>query len=434
VIRSLPQSRRVGGFGIFAIALALGLASCSSTASVSSATSSQSTKSTIPPAAYNDHTGITASSVSIGNISTLSGGLFTGALVGTKAYAAFVNSKGGINRRKLIVDSYDDQFEGAGNKQATQAAVQKDFATVGSFSVEDSYGGTVLKANPQVPNVSQTLDAQTSALPNSFSPNPAAGGYELGPLVYFKQKFPSDVLHTGTLIAAYGAAATVWAGEKSAMDHLGYKVVYDPTYAVTQTDFDPNVVAMREAGVKILFIEQMPENYASAVVKALNQQDFHPALVIGASTYSEALVPDSGGPSAIDGTYLSQPAALYLGEDSNAIPAVNTFLQWVQKVSPGFKADYYTLAGWLSAELFSEALKAAGTDPSQGSVLQQLRRITSFSGGNLVATSNPAAKQPPSCYVISKIENGVFTRVDDPPTSGSTHGYRCDQPYYYPPK
>jgi hypothetical protein len=325
---------------------------------------------------------------------------------------------------KIVVDSYDDQFQGAGNKQATQAAVQKDFATVGSFSVEDSFGGTVLKANPQVPNVSQTLDAQTSALPNSFSPNPAAGGYQLGPLVYFKQKFSSDVLHTGTLIAAYGPAATVWAGEKSAMDHLGYKVVYDPTYSVTQTDFTQNVVAMKEAEVKILFIEQMPENYASAVVKALNQQNFHPALVVGASTYSEALVPDSGGATAIDDTYLSQPTALYLGEDSTAIPAVNTFLEWVQNVSPGFKADYYTLAGWLSAELFSEALKGAGKDPSRGSVLQQLRHITSFSGGNLVATSNPAAKMPGNCYVISKIEHGVFTRVDDPPTNGPTYGYR----------
>jgi hypothetical protein len=142
-----------------------------------------------------------------------------------------INSQGGVDGRKLVVDGYDDQFEGAGNKQATQAAVQKDFATVGSFSVEDSFGGTVLKANPQVPNVSQTLDAQTSALPNSFSPNPAAGGYQLGPLVYFKQKFPSDILHTGALIAAYGAAGTVWAGEKAAMDHLGYNVVYAFSYS-----------------------------------------------------------------------------------------------------------------------------------------------------------------------------------------------------------
>ena len=53
---------------------------------------------------------------------------------------------------------------------------------------------------------------------------------------------------------------------------------------------------MRNAGVKILFLEQMPANYAASVMKALTQQDFHPALVLGPSTYSENLVPDSGGP------------------------------------------------------------------------------------------------------------------------------------------
>jgi ABC-type oligopeptide transport system substrate-binding subunit len=100
VIRLLTQPRRVTSFGLVTIALVLTLTACSSTASAPSATLSQSSKSTIPPAAFKDHTGITPSSVSIGNISTLTGGLFTGALVGTEAYAAFVNAQGGINGRK----------------------------------------------------------------------------------------------------------------------------------------------------------------------------------------------------------------------------------------------------------------------------------------------------------------------------------------------
>jgi len=89
------------------------------------------------------------------------------------------------------------------------------------------------------------------------------------------------------------------------------------------------------------------------VVKALNQQDFHPEVVLGASTYSESLVPDSGGASAVDGAYMEQNASLFLGEDAFTIPAVATFQTWVQKASPGFKADLYTLYGWLSAELFT---------------------------------------------------------------------------------
>ena len=40
-------------------------------------------------------------------------GLFTGAVVGTEAYAAYVNAQGGVNGRKLVVQSTDDQFAGA---------------------------------------------------------------------------------------------------------------------------------------------------------------------------------------------------------------------------------------------------------------------------------------------------------------------------------
>ena len=75
---------------------------------------------------------------------------------------------------------------------------------------------------------------------------------------------------------------------------------------------------MRNAGVKILFLEQMPQNYAAAVIQALNQQDFHPVVVLGGSTYSEELVPNSGGAAAIDGAYMEQNTSLYLGEDASA--------------------------------------------------------------------------------------------------------------------
>jgi branched-chain amino acid transport system substrate-binding protein len=371
--------------------------------------------------------------VAIGNVSTLTSGLFEGALVGTEAYADYVNAQGGVNGRKLNVDSFNDEFTGELNKQLTNAAVHQDFATVGSFSLEDSYGATVLAANPEVPNIAESLSAAANALPNTFNPNPPAGGYYLGPLAYFQKKYPSDVLHTGALIADYGAAETIWDGEKAAMNYLGYKVIADPTFPTSQTNFNQNIIAMKQAGVKILFLEQMPQNYASAVIQALNQQSFHPVVVLGTSTYSEELVPNSGGAAAIDGAYLEQPTSLFLGEDAGKIPAVNTFLTWVQKASTGFKADYYTLAGWLSAELFVQALREAGTHPSRGSVLQALRGITSFSGNYLVGTGNPSAKKPTNCYILAQIENGKFQRLDDPPVNGPTHGYRCDLPYYYPP-
>jgi len=429
------RRRRSIALAMVGLAVAGTLTACSSTtsqpASATSSTGSSTGTSSIPASAFSDTTGVTPTTVTVGNVSTLYAGLFKGALVGTQAYAAYVNSQGGVNGRQLLVDSYDDGYQGAPNKQAHEQVLQKDFAAVGGFSLQDSYGETVVAANPGLPDVTVPLDQSLSDLPNVFSPDPGVPGWPLGPLEYFKTKFPGDVKGAGALIADQPSAITKWQGEKAAMESIGYKVVYDPQFDITQTDFTQNVVAMRQAGVKILFLEQMPANYAAAVVKALNQQDFHPQVAFGISTYSEQLVPDSGGAAAIDGSYMDGITSLFLGEDANAIPAVNTFLTWVQKASPGFHADLYTLFGWLSAELFVQALRAAGAHPTRGSVLQQLHKITSFNGGNLIATSNPAGKVPASCYVISQIVGGKFQRLDDPPVNGPTHGYRCDAPYYY---
>jgi hypothetical protein len=155
--------------------------------------------------------------------------------------------------------------------------------------------------------------------------------------------------------------------------------------------------------------------------------------VLGGASYSNVLVANSGGPAALTGVYFDQQASLYLGQDSANIPAVALFNHWVQVADPGFHADLFTLYGWLSAQLFSQGLKNAGSDPSRGSLLQALSKITSFSGDNLTSTNDPAAKTVGPCYIVGKFVNGEYTRVDDPPFSSGTNGYRCDGQYVLPP-
>ncbi len=421
-----------------ALLLTVGAAACSSTSSSSTTTaaggsSSGSNGRTIPQSAYSDYTGVTSNQVKIGNVSTLALGLFKGAQVGTQAYVDYINSTGGVNGRKLSLDNGDDSFTGAGNKQATQNALANDFALVGNFSLEDSYGGTVLAANPGFPDVSQVLDNATNKLPNVYSPLPLKDGWSSGQMTYYKNKFPADANYAGALLADSPAAAATWSGEKYVAEQEGFKFIYAKTYPVTQTDFTQNVIAMKNAGVKILFIDQMPPNYASSVLKALSQQNYHPQVLLGAATYSNALIPAAGGAANVNGAYLAQNLTLYQGSDSSIVPAVSTFQDWVQKASPGFKPDLFTLYGWLSTELFVQGLKSAGKNPSRGSLLEALSKVTTFNGNNISATSNPAASDPPHCYLIAKVVNGEFQRVDDPPVSSSTAGFRCDGSYVVKP-
>jgi ABC-type branched-subunit amino acid transport system substrate-binding protein len=412
------------------LVLAAGLlTACSSTNSAPSSASGPSLP-PIPSSAFSDHTGVTADSVTVGNVSTLLAGLFTGAVVGTRAYAAYVNAQGGVDGRKILVQSADDQFAGALNKQETQNVIQQDFANVGSLSLEDSFSEPDIAAEPGFPEITASLDPGTQKLPNNFSPTPAAQGWPTGPLLYFKKEFPTRIVHAATIIADLPSTELAWSNEKAAMVHLGYRVLDDPALPPTQTDFTEQVVTMKNDGVQILFLEQEPQNYASAIFRDMTQQDFHPVVVLGAPSYNAQLVANSGGAAAVDGSYLEQPASLYLGGDAAQIPAVSVFDSWVQQVSPGFTPDFFTLEGWLCTELFVDALRGAGTDPSRGSLLRALRGITSFQSGNLVPVSNPAGKVPLTCYLLGQVSGGIFQRLDDPPVDGPTGGYRCDGSYY----
>ena len=180
-MRSASRKRRSVALGLV-LATGLVAAACSSTNSSSTTTAASGSSTTsggsssIPQSAFSDHTGVTATSVKVANVSTLSLGLFKGAQVGTQAYLDYVNSTGGVNGRKISLDNADDGFTGAGNKQGTQNALQNDFALVGNFSLEDSFGGAVLAQNPGFPDVSQVLDNATNKLPNVYSPIPLADG------------------------------------------------------------------------------------------------------------------------------------------------------------------------------------------------------------------------------------------------------------------
>ena len=91
------------------------------------------TKSTIPSSAFSDHTGITATTVSIGNVSTLVAGLFKGAAVGARPTPTTSTPSGASTGARSWWTAATTATPVAPNKQQTQADVQKDFAMVGGL-------------------------------------------------------------------------------------------------------------------------------------------------------------------------------------------------------------------------------------------------------------------------------------------------------------
>jgi hypothetical protein len=187
---------------------------------------------------------------------------------------------------------------------------------------------------------------------------------------------------------------------------------------------------MQHAGVQFVDLSVTDATNAEAMVAEMNEQNFHPIIESSGPIYVNNFTQGSGGAKDADGIWLDQPAALYLGGDAKSVPSVDTFLEWVQKVHPGFVPDLYTLYGWTSAQLLVQAIRAAGTDPTSLTVLDALKKIHSFDADGLISPADPASKAPGGCVVIARIVNGVFIRQSPP--SPKT-GFICNPPYYNPP-
>ena len=64
------------------------------------------------------------------------------------------------------------------------------------------------------------------------------------------------------------------------------------------------------------------------------------------------------------------------------------------------------------------ALKAAGSNPTRGSLDAQLDKITSFNASGLMATQNPAQKIPGQCWLVTQYNNSKWQRIKPDPKSG----------------
>jgi hypothetical protein len=187
---------------------------------------------------------------------------------------------------------------------------------------------------------------------------------------------------------------------------------------------------MEHAGVQFVDLSNTDATNAEHIVQEMSQQGYHPQVIESAGPiYTDNFTQLAGGPQVTNGIWLPQGAVLYLGGDAQSVPAVDTFLEWVNKVHPGFVPDLFTLYGWASAELLVQAIKASASPLSSQSVLDALRQITTFDASGLMSPANPAGKVPGTCYVMARIVNGVFVRVAPSPKSG----FICGASYYYPP-
>ena len=362
--------------------------------------------------------GVTATSLAIGNVSIMSGpipGFGETSQRAVQAYVNYVNSQGGVFGRQLKLVTADDRLDSGGNRSETENLKPKVFAFVGGLSVVDDGGATVLQGT-NIPDVGIALSDGRIKLANNFSTapiDPTDGGNGFVPaLTYYKN--------------AYGvkAGAVIWPGQAIAreraqgyikdMQRAGINVVYSAEASVTETNYAGFATQIQQKKVDVL-VTALEVNGMASLAKALKQQGYQPKIsAYGPQAYGHAFIKLAG--DAAEGVTLNVANEIF---EDTASPAVKTFNDWFSRTNPGLTPDYFAIIAWTSAELFVDALRAAGPRPTRAGLLTQLGKITSFDAGGFLAPINPAKKKWATCFLVIRVEHGTWKRVE-PAT-----GYHC---------
>jgi ABC-type branched-subunit amino acid transport system substrate-binding protein len=372
--------------------------------------------------------GITAKTVTVGSISDISApvpGLFEGAKIGTEAYFAYINSQGGVNGRKLVLNATDSAFSSGTVANEAASIAKDDFAFVGGFSLLDGAEKSAIDGG-KVPVVTQVLTPSLFEDPNVYSAVPMVNNGDIsGPFKWLKSKYPQNVKALG-MIGDNSTASVVSVEQtyRAMTESLGYKWIYSRDASFTESNFLPDIIKMKNLGVKLVFLPTQQGSYVVNIAQEMKQEGLDALLVSGTNAYEKNFEPGAAG----NGTLITGVYALYMGEDSKNVPAVATFDKWAKKVDPSTQLDIYTLDAWINAQLFVQALKKAGANPTRGSLDAQLDKITAFNASGLISTQNPAQKIPGQCWLVAQYENGKWSRIKPDPKSG----FVCSPNGFYP--
>lgn len=367
--------------------------------------------------------GVTATSITIGNVSDLSGpqpGLFQPAVNGTNAYFAYINSQGGVYGRQLKISVADSQTSCDGDRGGHEQLVSKVFAFAGSFSLFDQCGATILKANPQIPDSHLAVTPDANALPNNFSINPIGDQIANGSYRWAATKFGSAVKKVGMMYANLPAVNNVAALAKKSAQSAGWNFVYSRAVGATETDFTSDIIQMRNAGVQVFYTLFNADEMANFKAQA-DQQGFKPVMLVPL-VYDQSFFTKLGGSAAAEGIYGFQTNALFFSAaDAKLIPAVADFQKYYAQVTGGTAADGFAADGWAQAELLVDAIKKAGPMVTRAKVMTALKQTSTFDANGFTAPSGPASKRGPICYLVWQIKGGNYVRIDSP-----ANGFRCD--------
>ncbi len=370
-------------------------------------------------------TGVTATTIDVGNIASISGvapGLTQSAQQATEAWAAYVNSTGGICGRQVKVQPFDDGNDSGTNYADAQQACSSDFAMVGNASGFDDGSAQAVGACGIPTMAAEVSTAAAGNTADIFGASPGNAHYwALGPANYLKTTYPNAVTKAAMIYLNVSATQTQAAHETATYTGDGFHYVYNTSTTPTNANYAANVQAMQSAGAQYV-TEYSDASSAERLLQAMQQASYAPQVVDWFSEeyspqFAQQTAPESNG----DLVLMSATAAY---EEAGSNPGLQLMESWMNRVSGQgqWHQDIFAMLAWSAGLAFEQAAKEVGPDLTRAAVISKLQGITNWTGDGVTPPVNIGQKIPSKCFFYMKIENGGFQRVY--PTAPNT--YDCN--------
>ena len=395
------RSQRRLGSGLVAIAIAgVLVASCANAPD-----SAEIAKGAAP--------GVTPTQINVGALATQSGPLAAdfGAIVpGVKAYFSWINSKGGVWGRKIVLaHNADDGGVPSNNLTQARILVQQDhvFAVVGVATA--FFTASQFLAQTGTPTFGYATQSEWQGPPNLFAAYGSTIDFSTGGPFIAYSAYKAHATSVGLM--SYGIAQSsegCQVGEQ-ALQNAGIHVGYADLNVPFGGDMTSDVLRMKQAHVDFV-VACFDVNGNLQLARTIQQNGLGNIQQFWLDGYDTSTLATYG--SLMKDTYFLVQHVPFESttEFPGAFPGLEQYLAVMRRYAPSVATNELALEGWISAALFVQGLRTAGPHPTQQAVVDAINKMTDWTANDIMLPVNwkiaHHAVTPPSCTSFSQTVTG----------------------------
>jgi branched-chain amino acid transport system substrate-binding protein len=340
--------------------------------------------------------GVTASTITIGNITAENGVLgdaFAPAVRGLRAWVQAINAKGGINGRQVILKTCDDREDRARTLECARRLVEQDkvFALISTNT--RAMGGAAQYLNDQgIPVMGMPITNSFHRYPHFWGLYPQPLGYPRdGKTVGWQGKlmfltglyrwFHEEVKVSKGAVFTYDIDESKQAGEGFAQ---GMRLEGIPTTVFTVSfaapSFDQAVAQMQSEGVDII-VDSMDDGANRKLCDAMARRQFKVKAKVSTIVAFGDAVGERYNDTCRNNVYIPGSSIPYTQESN---PVVKEFRAGYQKYQPGNDFHQWALEAWFQGNTLRDYLLQAGGSPTRKGWEDFLRGLRKYSGGGIM--------------------------------------------------